>query len=309
VSQGESLYGDRIETSFRLDHPPSLITRSLTQSEIAVTECRSNAPDFELSEPFPEDDAYIVALQLRAYPDCESWETDRCAAKTDIVVGETHLYDIKRSPQFVMDRPFHMLGFYIPRSAFDLISEEANGRRLGELDYRPGYGFDDETVRSLGIAMRGALARPEQASRLFVDHVTYALTAHVAKAYGGLRPRDRAVRGGLAGWRLKRVCDRLEANLDGGTPLQEIADECGLSVGHFSRAFRQSTGLAPHAWLLRRRVEVAQDLMRQTSLPLERVATLSGFADQSHFTRTFSRLTGISPGAWRRHMTGRSMRA
>jgi transcriptional regulator GlxA family with amidase domain len=92
----------------------------------------------------------------------------------------------------------------------------------------------------------------------------------------------------------------LEAHLDGELGLREIAAECGLSAGHFARAFRQSIGVAPHAWLLRRRVDVAKSLMRDRRRPLAEVALTAGFADQSHFTRIFSRIVGVSPGAWRR---------
>jgi AraC-like DNA-binding protein len=75
---------------------------------------------------------------------------------------------------------------------------------------------------------------------------------------------------------------------------------CGLSVGHFARAFRQSTGLAPHAWLLRTRVERAKIMLRRPGASLALIAQACGFADQSHFTRVFSRQVGVSPAAWRR---------
>jgi AraC family transcriptional regulator len=108
------------------------------------------------------------------------------------------------------------------------------------------------------------------------------------------------VRGGLAPWQERRVKDLIEANLSGELPLAMLAAECGLSVSHFSRAFRQSIGTSPHRWLLRRRVELAQDRLRDPKLSLSEVGLSCGFADQSHFTRVFTGLSGMSPGAWRR---------
>jgi AraC-like DNA-binding protein len=92
---------------------------------------------------------------------------------------------------------------------------------------------------------------------------------------------------------------------DGGTAarwMASITRECGLSTGHFSRAFRQSTGLSPHQWLLQRRIDAARACLRDRDMPLSEVALACGFADQSHFTGIFTRCVGVSPGAWRRSL-------
>jgi AraC-like DNA-binding protein len=125
-----------------------------------------------------------------------------------------------------------------------------------------------------------------------------ALGAHVAQAYGGMRPVLRPVRGGLAPWQVRRATEML--NLDGDVPLKEVANECRLSVSHFSRAFRRTMGMAPHQWLLTKRIEGAKEKLRDNETSLSDVALACGFADQSHLTRVFTRMVGISPGAWRR---------
>lgn len=112
-------------------------------------------------------------------------------------------------------------------------------------------------------------------------------------------------RGGLAPWQAKRACERLESDLGGKLPLEKIAAEFDLSVSHFSRAFRISTGLPPHQWLLRQRVGAAKQLMMVRDLPLSEIAMSAGFANQSHFTRVFSAVVGVSPGIWRREAQGR----
>ena len=111
-------------------------------------------------------------------------------------------------------------------------------------------------------------------------------------------------RGGLAPWQAKRACERLESDLGGKLSLQQIAAEFDLSVSHFSRAFRISTGLPPHQWLLRQRVKTAKQLMTVRDLPLSEIAISAGFANQSHFTRVFSAAVGVSPAAWRREAHG-----
>jgi AraC family transcriptional regulator len=91
-----------------------------------------------------------------------------------------------------------------------------------------------------------ALRIPEHASRLFTDHATLALAVRAAQTYGGMQTVSRLLKGRLAPWQEKRSKEIMAGDFSGATPLRDIADACGLSVSHFSRALR-STGLAPHA--------------------------------------------------------------
>src|SRR5262249_11496836 len=135
---------------------------------------------------------------------------------------------------------------------------------------------------------------------LFLDHVAFALTVHMAHTYGGMCANAGLPRGGLAPWQERRVKELMSANLNHELPLSRLASECGLSVPHFARAFRQSTGISPHRWLLKHRVDCARRLLSNRALSLSDVSLSCGFADQSHFTRVFRAMVGVSPGGWRR---------
>jgi AraC-like DNA-binding protein len=87
----------------------------------------------------------------------------------------------------------------------------------------------------------------------------------------------------------------------------EIARECALSVSHFARSFKETFGISTHQWLIRRRIENAQELLRQTTTPIVDIAMQSGFGDQAAFTRTFSQVVGVSPGRWRRYHNTRAI--
>ena len=84
----------------------------------------------------PSEDAFLVSLKLHDYPDCELWEHGKCVMKTDVRAGATYLYDLKRDPRYVIDKPFHSLFFYLPRSALDGIAEQSGAPRVGELACR-----------------------------------------------------------------------------------------------------------------------------------------------------------------------------
>jgi AraC-like DNA-binding protein len=119
-------------------------------------------------------------------------------------------------------------------------------------------------------------------------------------AYGGAATTPPLVRGGLAPWQVRRAKEMLMAHLDGEITLEELAGECQLSRSHFARAFRKTTGLPPHRWLVEQRLERAKDLLLKSDLPLAEIADTCGFSDQSHFTRAFGAALGVAPGEWRR---------
>jgi AraC family transcriptional regulator len=296
-------YGQRLGLHVRLNDAPALVSRSMRGVEVAVTETRHDNPEPGLSGSIPLEDAYIVSLKFRNYPGCELWERGKCITKADVRPGTTYLYDMKLDPRFVIDKPFHSLHFYLPRAALDGISDQSRQPRVDQLDCQFGTGLDDEVIRHIGAALMEALHRPAEVNQLFIDHMMLAFTAHVAQAYGGLSITKPA-RGGLAPWQVRRACERLESDLSGKLSLQQIAAEFGLSISHFSRAFRISTGLPPHQWLLRQRVSAAKQLMTVRDLPLSEIAMSAGFANQSHLTRVFSAMVGVSPGVWRRDANG-----
>jgi AraC family transcriptional regulator len=180
------------------------------------------------------------------------------------------------------------------------------GRPAIETLHNPiGIERRDETMLGLAHSLNPLLARPEHATALFTDHVFLAMATHLAVTYGGVKAghaQSHATSRGrpLTPLQERRVTSRLLDDLAGDTSLSELAALCGLSRGYFIRAFRQSTGMPPHRWLLMHRARRAKELQRGTTMPIAEVALTCGFGDQSHLTRVFSKAFGITPGAWRR---------
>jgi AraC family transcriptional regulator len=111
-------------------------------------------------------------------------------------------------------------------------------------------------------------------------------------------------RGGLSPAALRRVQVFVEANIERSIHIRDLAGRAGLSVHHFARAFRTSTGRTPRAFVEQRRIERARRLIADTNQPLAEVAAATGFATQSHLTTAFRRATGFTPAAYRRGQRG-----
>jgi AraC family transcriptional regulator len=107
-------------------------------------------------------------------------------------------------------------------------------------------------------------------------------------------------RGGLAPWQARRAEAMIEKRLGEKLSVGTLAEAVRLSPGHFRRAFRHTFGIAPHGYILRRRIHRAKELMQTTSDALADIALACGLADQSHFSTAFRRIEGETPNAWRR---------
>ena len=253
-----------------------------------------------MSDPIQQEDAFLVALNLRELLNCEYWEDGRRASVCDLRVGESCFHHLERDPTALLDKPYHSLAFYLPRAALDAIADDANAPRIRDLSYKPGAGVNDVTISGLASLLLPALRHPDQANLLFLDHVLLAVGVHVAQTYGVMRPMSQPAQGGLAPWQERRATEILRANIKGSVALKEVARECGISVGYFSHAFRRTLGVAPHQWLIEQRVVLSKEKLRDDGLSLSDVAAECGFSDQSHLTRAFRQTVGVSPGAWRR---------
>ena len=106
--------------------------------------------------------------------------------------------------------------------------------------------------------------------------------------------------GALPAHKLRRVIERMNADLDTDLDLKTIAAESGYSRNHFLRMFRAATERTPHQYFLRLRIEKAQLLMKNQSLRIIDIAESCGFTSQSYFSHVFRRVIGVTPRQYRR---------
>ena len=164
------------------------------------------------------------------------------------------------------------------------------------VSFRPVRGESDEAAMTFANLIRHELADATFVGTLFGDTLALGLSRYLLGRYGlGVHEP----RGALTGIQLGRVVDYVYANLAEDVGLEALAGQAYVSPFHFARLFRNATGLSPHQFVLRLRVNHAQRLMRsRQGRTLTEIAVAAGFFDQAHFTKTFKRLVGITPSAF-----------
>ena len=170
----------------------------------------------------------------------------------------------------------------------------------------PRVGTPDPQIERIGLSLKAEVeADGLLGGKLYADSLANALAISVIRDHSSLgRKATREVAGehagGLSRRALKRAIDYVGDNLaNKDLTLAEVAGAAHMSPYHFSRLFKESTGLAPHQYVIERRVQRAKELLSNTDLPIAEVALLCGFAHQSHLNRHFKRLLGVNPKSLR----------
>ncbi|EHF4966724.1 helix-turn-helix transcriptional regulator [Enterobacter hormaechei] len=139
----------------------------------------------------------------------------------------------------------------------------------------------------------------QNANQLTLSTASTLLLTHLVQHYSSVQWKLPVVTGGLSPFVLRNVLAFIEENLAQPLTLAELAGQAALSEYHFARMFRQSMGLAPHQYVMQRRMEKAKALVQHTTTPLTDIALACGFNSASHFSNRFRSMTGITPSQLR----------
>jgi len=150
----------------------------------------------------------------------------------------------------------------------------------------------------IAISLKTALETDRSSSRLYADALGRALSAHLILRYSTRNPKIKKYSGGLSAQKLQRVVDYIDEHLERELSLAELAKLVELSSYHFARAFKQSTGFAPHQYHLQRRIERAKKLLLTRQSGIAEVSYAVGFASQAHLNYHFKRFVGVTPTAF-----------
>jgi AraC-like DNA-binding protein len=184
--------------------------------------------------------------------------------------------------------------------------EDAPGLPSGidEAELETNRDLDDSVVRQLSRTLEVVDKKQGRLDDVYASAVRLAIASRLLSLRsdrsitGPASPRGRG-KTALPRWRARRVVEYVDAHLDEPISLSDLGAASGLSRNYFAAQFRVATGLRPHEFLLRRRIERAQKMLVETNAPLAEIALSIGFRTQSHFSTVFKRLVGWSPYRWR----------
>jgi AraC-like DNA-binding protein len=152
----------------------------------------------------------------------------------------------------------------------------------------------DVGLAYLARAYEAISLRGMPVTQLYFDTIRQAMLDRIVFRHAS-RPLRRGLSEMLVPAKARRVIDYIEANLTRDLQLVELSTVAGISRSHFARAFRNTIGMAPHTFVLQRRLARAVELLTPQTLPVREVAKRCGFADQAHLTRVFKARFGHPP--------------
>ena len=159
-------------------------------------------------------------------------------------------------------------------------------------------GIDEPLVKHIALSLKRELESGTTGGRCYGETLAHALAVHLVLHFGTQAVQPREAGRGLARYQLDRAIDFVHGHLAEDISLESLAGAAGLSPFHFARLFKRSTGLSPHQYVLRCRVERARGLLMRSKSSIAEVAVDVGFCDQSHLAAHFKRVYGVSPKAF-----------
>lgn len=204
----------------------------------------------------------------------------------------------------LFESPGDVLHLFVENAVLGECYEDLFGRpHAGDIHLDDPKLARDPVLERLGQALAASQLNAAGAGRFFTDGVCLAIVSRVIARHFKAATRPAREASALPAWRLSRAIEYVDAHLDAPVRLADIASSAGLTRMHFASQFRRATGMSPHEYLLRRRIERAQHLLTESKQNLLDVALSCGFRSQAHFTTVFKRLVGEAPSRWRTKAT------
>ena len=183
-----------------------------------------------------------------------------------------------------------------PRLLANALDETAH---LSEIELTEHWNLTDPNLMAVLLAMSSDLEAGSPAGKMYGEALANALAVYLLKRYAVKAYVPAVYGGGMPRYRLSRVIDYIQENLSGDLALAQLAAVAGMSPHYFAELFRQSTGRAPHQYVLLQRINLAKERLRDPQRSVIDAGLDAGFQNSSHFSRVFRKWVGVSPSAFR----------
>lgn len=206
-----------------------------------------------------------------------------------------------QSSRWALDGELSFVHLYLPRSVLDQHVRQDQGIATAPW-LRPCFAKEDPWLHGLfSLLIQDHVLNPQACEAPLLDSLAPALLAHLLRFYTHAAPPSQPARREtcLGNGMLRKIEQYLDEHLSEAIVLEDLARLASVSPGHLLRAFRQTTGVTPHQFLIDRRLAHARQLLGDPALSLECIARRAGFASASHLGETFRKRLGVTPGQFR----------
>jgi AraC family transcriptional regulator len=169
-----------------------------------------------------------------------------------------------------------------------------------ETSPNPNIHFEDQLVWETAVKLSRTLESGTDKQLSYVDALSKVLLHELTRAEMSVGRSTFVCKGGLASWQKRAVISYIEDHLADQICLTTLAELVRLSQHHFCRAFKQSFGVPPHQYHVKRRIERAKLLLADRKMSITDVGLIVGYSQASSFSLAFRKMTGGSPSEYRR---------
>lgn len=299
-------FGNGLAAIFHLQESEQISTAWAGDSLFAITRLQSDSGIPDRTTRVPSEAALHISVSILPVPfrTYDLWIDGKAIDVPYIPPMRTSIMDLQSDPVCWVGAAFDYVHYHVPKAGLDEIARDHGVEPVGS--YKFAICEHDIVLAQLTKYVLPFIGSQDWTGSIALDQFSLIVGAHVLRTYAGFPSLGTAKRGGLAPWQARRAAELIRDGLDRSIRLADMARECGLSVSHFTRAFRISFGMSPYRWLIERRIDQAKALLVTGSLPIADIAMRSGFSDQAAFSRAFARVVGDSPARWRRAVTSKA---
>lgn len=239
--------------------------------------------------PALPDPTFVV--HIAGKPQVRTWERDGWS-ETSSIPGCATILPAGQPSGWLVDGELDVV-------TLSIRGDDLKGTPAQDQFQRLRFAFADPLGVALTRQILGELYAPQTPERqTYVTALASALKAHMVRGPQAAAGLDFPTTD-FAAYRLHHIMNRVLANPEADHSLDAMAAEAGLTPSHFCRVFKRATGVTPHVYVMRARLNRAQELLGGSDLTIAQVADALGFTSQSHFTRAFRAHAGETPSAWR----------
>jgi AraC-like DNA-binding protein len=250
---------------------------------------------------------YTIGL-ARKRTDATFYVSGNTVHQGEISAGAFHITEPHEPVRGIFHAPCEFIHLFISERFVSQCLEDLEIPQIAETARFDKPFKRDATIEQLINSFCSQNIPLFQLGRLYTEGVCLAIVGRlISLQYKQAKHDERSKPTSLQHWRLKRSLEYIETNIAEPITLADVAAASGLTRMYFASQFRAATGLRPHEYILRRRIDRAQEMLLSSNMTLIEATLSVGFQTQAHFTTVFKKIVGQTPHRWREENVLRSV--